>query len=76
MLGVEALLKSMQPRKTVILTVDGMIARSENRAMVELMPIRWFRSKPWTVDPETAVVMVDRSPTPGGGSARPQCHKS
>ena len=39
MLGVQALLESAQPGKPVILTVDGMIARSENRAMVELLPI-------------------------------------
>src|SRR5580704_12820913 len=39
MLGLQALLESAQPGKPVILTVDGMIARSENRAMVELLPI-------------------------------------
>ena len=36
MLGIKALVESCQPGKPVILTVDGMIARSENRAMVEL----------------------------------------
>ena len=42
MLGIQALLESAQPGKPVILTVDGMIARSENRAMVELIPISLF----------------------------------
>ena len=37
--GIKALVEAAQPGKPVILTVDGMIARSENRAMVELIPI-------------------------------------
>ena len=39
MLGVKALIESSQEGKTVTLTVDGMIARAENRAMAELIPI-------------------------------------
>ncbi len=65
MLGVEALLKATQPAKTVILTVDGMIARSENRAMVELLPISLVPVETITVDSETAVVMVDSQPYTG-----------
>src|SRR4051794_15866414 len=39
MMGLEALIRHVQPGKTIIITVDGMIARAENRAMVELLPI-------------------------------------
>ena len=39
MLGLKALLEACQNDKPVTLTVDGMIARAENRAMVELIPI-------------------------------------
>ena len=39
MLGIKALIEAAQPGKSVTLTFDGMIARSENRAMVELIPI-------------------------------------
>jgi len=34
MLGLKALIESAQPGKPVLLTVEGMIARAENRAMV------------------------------------------
>ena len=44
MLGIKALVEATQPGKLVILTVDGMIARSENRAMVELL--RWWIDHP------------------------------
>ena len=46
MLGVQALLESESPGKPMILTVDGMIARSENRAMVNYCRSRSSRSKP------------------------------
>ena len=65
MLGIKALLDSAQPGKPVILTVDGMIARSENRAMVELIPIPLVPVETMTIDPETAVVMVDTQPYTG-----------
>ncbi len=44
MMGIKALIEASQPGKPVILTVNGMIARSENRAMVELIRIPWCRS--------------------------------
>jgi nanoRNase/pAp phosphatase (c-di-AMP/oligoRNAs hydrolase) len=65
MLGVQALLETADPGKPVILTVDGMIARSENRAMVQLIPIPLVPVETVTVDPETAVVMVDTQPYTG-----------
>ena len=65
MLGMQALLESAQPGKPIILTVDGMIARSENRAMVELIPIPLVPVETVAVDAETAVVMVDTQPHTG-----------
>ena len=65
MLGVQALLESESPGKPIILTVDGMIARSENRAMVELIPISLVPVESVAVDAETAVVMVDSQPYTG-----------
>jgi nanoRNase/pAp phosphatase (c-di-AMP/oligoRNAs hydrolase) len=65
MLGMQALLESAQPGKPVILTVDGMIARSENRAMVELLPIPLVPVESVALSPETAVVMVDTQPYTG-----------
>jgi nanoRNase/pAp phosphatase (c-di-AMP/oligoRNAs hydrolase) len=64
-LGIKALVESCQPGKPVILTVDGMIARSENRAMVELIPISLVPVETITTDSETAVVMVDTQPYTG-----------
>jgi nanoRNase/pAp phosphatase (c-di-AMP/oligoRNAs hydrolase) len=65
MLGIEALIGACQPGKPVVLTVDGMIARSENRAMVELIPIRLVPVETVNVDADTAVVMVDTQPFTG-----------
>jgi nanoRNase/pAp phosphatase (c-di-AMP/oligoRNAs hydrolase) len=65
MLGIKALVESAQPGKPVILTVDGMIARSENRAMVELIPVPLVPVETVVTDPETAVVMVDTQPHTG-----------
>ena len=39
MLGIQALVEHRYPDKPVVLTVDGMIARAENRSMVELLKI-------------------------------------
>ena len=38
MLGLKALIESCQPGKPVTMTVDGMIARAENRSMVRADP--------------------------------------
>ena len=65
MLGIQALLESAQPSKPIILTVDGMIARSENQAMVDLIPISLVPVETVAVTPETAVVMVDTQPYTG-----------
>ena len=65
MLGLKALIEHCQPGKTVILTVDGMIARAENRAMVELLPIPLVPVDAVRIDAETAVVMVDSQPHTG-----------
>ena len=64
-LGIKALVESCQPGKPVILTVDGMIARSENRAMVELIPVPLVPVETVVTDSETAVVMVDTQPYTG-----------
>jgi nanoRNase/pAp phosphatase (c-di-AMP/oligoRNAs hydrolase) len=65
MLGIQALVELFQPGKPVILTVDGMIARSENRAMVELLSIPLVPVETVVADPDTAVVMVDTQPYTG-----------
>ncbi len=65
MLGIQALVAARQPGKPVILTVDGMIARSENRAMVELIPVVLEPVEKVNVDAGTAVVMVDTQPHTG-----------
>ncbi len=65
MLGIQALLESADAGKPVILTVDGMIARSENRAMVELIPISLVPVETVAIDADTAVVMVDSQPYTG-----------
>jgi len=65
MLGMRALVESCQPGKPVILTVDGMIARSENRAMVELIPIPLVPVQSVDPDSQTAIIMVDTQPWTG-----------
>src|SRR3954465_1450406 len=65
MLGLQALIDHRQPGKTVILTVDGIIARAENRAMVELVPIPLIPVEQVIIGPEDAVVMVDSQPRTG-----------
>ncbi len=65
MLGIKALIESSQPGKPVTLTVDGIIARSENRAMVELIPVPLVPVETVAIDAETAVVMVDTQPYTG-----------
>jgi len=65
MLGMKALVETCQPGKPVTITADGMIARSENRAMVELIPVPLVPVETIVNDPETAVVMVDTQPFTG-----------
>lgn len=65
MLGLQALIEHAQPGKTVVMTVDGMIARAENRAMVECMAIPLVPVAEAEINPQTAVVMVDSQPHTG-----------
>jgi nanoRNase/pAp phosphatase (c-di-AMP/oligoRNAs hydrolase) len=69
MLGIRELVQERQPGKPVILTVDGMIARAENRAMVELIPIPLTPVESVAIDRATAVVMVDTQPRTGRRSS-------
>lgn len=69
MLGVRELIQKKQPGKPVILTVDGIIARAENQAMVDLIPIPLVPVDSVHVDHETAVVMVDSQPHTGRRSS-------
>jgi nanoRNase/pAp phosphatase (c-di-AMP/oligoRNAs hydrolase) len=75
MLGLKTLLAHCQPKKEVVLTVDGMIARAENRVMVESIPIPLEPVEAVPLTPGTAVVMVDSQPYTGrraSEDARPQ----
>ena len=65
MLGLKSLLGNRQKGKPVILTVDGMIARAENRALVALVPIPLEPVGKIVADAETAFVMVDSQPRTG-----------
>jgi len=65
MLGIKALVETRQPGKPVLLTLDGMIARAENRAMAELIPVPLVPVDRVTIDRDTAVVMVDTQPYTG-----------
>lgn len=65
MLGLEALILAKLPAKSVVVTVDGLIARAENRAMVDLIPIPVAPVEHIQFDDETALVMVDTQPHTG-----------
>jgi nanoRNase/pAp phosphatase (c-di-AMP/oligoRNAs hydrolase) len=65
MLGLQTLLELRQPGKSVTMTVDGMIARAENRSMVELIPIPLVPIETLVLGPDDAVVMVDSQPGTG-----------
>ncbi|WZO97651.1 DHH family phosphoesterase [Isosphaeraceae bacterium EP7] len=65
MLGIRALVEQRQPGKEIILTVEGMIARAENQAMVDLIPIEMVPVESVEIDQETALVMVDTQPRTG-----------
>jgi len=65
MMGLKALIDHALPGKTVTLTVDGMIARAENRAMVDLIPIPVIPVGSAPSGPDTAVIMVDSQPHTG-----------
>jgi nanoRNase/pAp phosphatase (c-di-AMP/oligoRNAs hydrolase) len=62
MMGLEALITARLPGKTVTKTLDGIIARAENQAMVDLLPIRLVPVADAPHGPDVAVVMVDSQP--------------
>jgi nanoRNase/pAp phosphatase (c-di-AMP/oligoRNAs hydrolase) len=65
MLGLKALVEGKQPGKPVVLTVEGMIARAENQAMVDLLQIPLVPIARAPEGPDVAVVMVDSQPHTG-----------
>lgn len=65
MLGLKALLACTHPGVSVVMTVDGMIARAENRAMARLVPIPLVPVGRVAPGPGTAFVMVDSQPWTG-----------
>ena len=65
MLGLQALIQARQPDKAIVLTVDGMIARAENRAMVDLLDIPLVPVEQVVIGPDDALVMVDSQPGTG-----------
>lgn len=65
MMGLQALIEVRQPGKPVVLTVDGIIARAENRAMADLLKIPLEPIDSVVIGPESAVVMVDSQPHTG-----------
>lgn len=65
MLGLKALLACRDPEVEVMMTVDGMIARAENRAMVALVPVPLVPVERVAPDAGTAFVMVDSQPRTG-----------
>lgn len=65
MMGIELLIRNRLPEKTVILTLDGIIARAENQAMVKLLAIPLAPIESVRIDESAAVVMVDSQPHTG-----------
>lgn len=65
MLGLQALIEHRLPQLAVTLTVEGIIARAENQAMVDLLQIDLQPIAGVLIDAQTAVVMVDSQPNTG-----------
>ncbi len=65
MLGLEALFKERQPGKPVILTLDGIVARAENQAMVDILKIPLVPVEQVPTCEGAAVIMVDSQPHTG-----------
>lgn len=65
MLGLRALLEHCRPEAEVTLTLDGMLARAENRAMVEYLEIPLVPVDDAPTGPGVAMVMVDTQPHTG-----------
>ncbi len=73
MLGLEALIVAAFPDKPVRLTLDGIIARAENQAMVDLLGIPLVPVAQVLIGPGTAVVMVDSQPFTGRRASEASC---
>ena len=65
MMGLQALIEYKLPGIPVILTFDGMIARAENQAMVDLLAIPLVPVESVPITPDSAVIMVDSQPHTG-----------
>jgi nanoRNase/pAp phosphatase (c-di-AMP/oligoRNAs hydrolase) len=65
MFGLKILLACRVPNTVVEMTVDGMIARAENRAMVQLLGLHLVPVERVPHDSSTAFVMVDSQPHTG-----------
>ena len=65
MLGIQTLLAAKRPEKSVILTVDGIIARAENQAMVDFLGIPLVPIESVEISPQAALVMIDSQPNTG-----------
>ena len=65
MLGLQALIDATLPGKRITLTMDGMIARAENQAMVDLIPVPLIPVGQVPITAQTALVMVDTQPHTG-----------
>lgn len=65
MLGLKALIDHGLPGRSVTLTMDGIIARAENREMVDRVPVPLVAVESVPIDSKTAVVMVDSQPHTG-----------
>jgi len=72
MLGLRALIEHALPGRPVTLTVDGMIARAENREMVDLIPIPLTPVGQVVFTAETATIMVDSQPHTGRRASEAQ----
>jgi nanoRNase/pAp phosphatase (c-di-AMP/oligoRNAs hydrolase) len=65
MLGLHALLTQRLPGRDVVLTLDGIIARAENQAMVEGLGIPLTPAAFVPASPDSALVLVDTQPHTG-----------
>lgn len=65
MLGLQALFEAKLPGRSIALTLDGIIARAENQAMVDLLGIPLVPVESAEAGPDAAVVMVDSQPHTG-----------
>ena len=65
MLGLEALLKLRRPDRPVTLTVDGIVARAENQAMVDVLQIPLVPIAQASTGNGAGIIMVDSQPFTG-----------